>query len=508
MAILDDHKPRIILPRWRNANSESSKFILQTEIKDSSANNIPTETFLQSKLEFKNDRTFSNALEVINSGFSLNQEQNAIEEAKFILSLDKNLPSSLKKILNLILKDTTDTTFDKKTEVTNPHLKNIFKEAGKNISKIRQRLVNFPHNPLLWLELSRLYSILGNINKAESASQVALQLSKNSNRLITRSVSRFYVHKQDFGHAQSIVRKSPYFFTDPWLIAADISYSQFLKRLPTSIKIGKKMVESKSFSNSDITELAAALGTQEYFDRSIKEGQKYFHKSLQAPNENSFAQVDYFLEDFKEKNYLIDKIDNNFEAQSLELRKEKKYEAAFAKSFKWLIDQPFSRRAAYFNSYLLCGIIENFEKAVEIGKFSLRSNPKSFLLNNNIAYSYAQLHDIKNANYFLKRMKSIHPINDEQKIIILATEGLIKFKEKKIVEGQYFYRKAIEQAEIQKNKPLKALALIHFAREEYDANSIKKDEVFKIISNLEKEGLKKGAVEIHIENLNRILTGK
>lgn len=505
MAILDDNKPRIILPRWRNANRESSKIILQSEIKDAGTN---TEFFLQSKQEFSENQTFSNALEVINTGFSLNEEQNAIEEAKFIISLDKKLPSSIKKILQLILKDTSDTTFDKETEVTNPHLTNIFKEAGKNISEIRKRLVNFSYNPLLWLELSRLYSILGNINKAESASQIALQLSKNSNRLITRSVSRFYVHKQDFAHAQSIIRKSPYFSTDPWLIAADISYSQFLKRIPTSIKIGKKMVESKSFSYGDITELAAALGTQEYFDKSIKEGQKFFHKSLKAPNENSFAQVDFFLEDFKEKDSLIDKIDNNFEAQSIELRKEKKYEESFAKSFKWLIDQPFSRRAAYFNSYLLCGIIENFEKAVEIGKFSLRSNPKSFLLNNNIAYSYAQLNDTKNAAYFLKRMKSIHPISNEQKVISLATEGLIKFKEKKIEEGQYFYRKAIEEAENQKNKTLKALALLHFAREEYDSNSIKKDEVFKIISNLEKEGLKKGDVEIEIENLNRILTGK
>ena len=68
MAILDDNKPRIILPRWRNVNSDSSKLILQSEIKDVGSSNISTDIFLQSKIEFGENKTFSNALEVVNSG--------------------------------------------------------------------------------------------------------------------------------------------------------------------------------------------------------------------------------------------------------------------------------------------------------------------------------------------------------------------------------------------------------------------------------------------------------
>lgn len=508
MAILDDTKPRLILPRWRNLNSSiSSKLILSSE-KIDSRDSIQNDFFKQSKIDFEKEKSFANALEVINAGFSLSEEQNIIEEARFIRALNKTLPSSLSNIVNKILDSGESIIVEDVTGIKNAHLKNIFQEAGKNITLIRGRLKKFSFNPLLWLELSRLYAILGHIKKAEAASLMALKLSKNSNRLITRSVSRFYVHKKDFAQAQNIVRKSIGFQKDPWLIAADISYSQFLHRVPTSRKVGMEIIENKNFSDADITELAAALGTEEFLNNSRKASEKFFYQSLKDPNENSFAQVEFFLDDFDNKQNLIKNISNNFEAQSWELRKLKKYDKSFEKSSQWLIDQPFSRRAAYFNSFLLCGILENFEKAIEYGKFSLISNPDSFLLVNNITYSYCQLGDVKNAKLFFKRLKKITNISLDQEVIILATEGLLRYKELKIDEGRELYRKAILKAEKQKNKLLRAQALLHFAREEYASNSLDKAEVFSIITNLEKEGIDKEDIEIELQSLNKILFKK
>ena len=502
MALLDDNKPRLILPRWRNLDSNSSKLILSTE-NVSSKDIISSDFFKQSKTEFETEKSFANALEVINTGFAINEEQNIIEEAKFIKSLNKKLPTSLLNILNSILKDETVIVTENNSDVSSPHLDNIFHESGKKISIIRNRLSVFTFNPLLWLELSRLYAILGNIKKAESAALISLKLSKNSNRFITRSVSRLYVQKKDFNQAQSIVRKSLNFKNDPWLISADISYSQFLDRIPSSFKIGKEMVDSKNYSDADITELAAALGTEEHLNNSKKASEKFFYKSLKAPNENSFAQVDFFLDDFEDKQNLIRNISNNFEAQSIELKKLKQYDKAFIKSFQWLIDQPFSRRAQYFNSFLLCGIIENFEKAIEISKFSLISNPDSFLLVNNITYSYCQIGDIKNAKINFKKLKKISNISQDQEVIILATEGLIKYKEQKFEEARELYKEAILKAEQQKNKILKAQALLYFVREEYASNSINKDEVVEIIKSLEKEGINKDDIETELKRLDR-----
>lgn len=508
MAVLFDKRKRILFPRWRNVHKESDSLILLSEKKTTADSETISGDFLKSKSEFQERKSFSSALEVVNSAFSLSKEDDALEEAKFILSLKKKLPDSLSKILGIITTEINDETNEKEIEVVDPLLTNIFKAAGKKISELRSRLNIFPYNPLLWLELSRLHSILGQMKKAEIASQIALRLSDNSNRVITRSVSRFYVHKKDFEQAQHIIRKSPFFKKDPWLVAADISYSQLLERNPTSLTIGKQLVENKSFSNYDITELAGVLGTQEFLNRSTKEGRKLFLKSLIAPNDNSFAQAESFLEEIENRELLLNQIPNNFEAQSIQLEKEKKFDEVFPKSFQWLIDQPFSRRAANFNSYLLCGILEHFEKAIEVGKFSLRSNPDSFLLNNNIAFSYAQLNDVKNAKLFLKRMRKLSFHHPNEKIVLLATEGMIKYREKKTEEGRILYRAAIQEADKQKDKITKALALLNFAREEYLSNSINKEEVFKIISILEKEDIKKDELVDEIKNLNKLLFKK
>lgn len=505
MAGLFDNRKRILLPRWRNIDDESGKLILQTEKKLDSVTESLSDLFLKGKSDFQLQKNFSTALEVVNSAFSLSKEEEAKEEALFILSLKRKLPNSLNKILTIIVRETETQNPATEIEVVNPLLTNIFKEKGKRISELRKRLDAFPYNPLLWLELSRLYSIVGSINKAETAAQISLHLSDNSNRFITRSVSRFYIHKKDFEQAQRIIRSSPLFSKDPWLIAADISYSQFLNRQATSSGIGKKLIDSQSFSNSDLTELAATLGTEEYLRNSAKEGRKLFLKSLLAPNDNSFAQAESFLDDFEGKAIMMLNIPNNFEAQSIQYQREKKFDESFAKSFQWLLDQPFSRRASYFNSYLLCGQLENFEKAIEVGKFSLHSNPESFLLNNNVAYSYAQLNDVKNAKLFLKRMKKIHDIRPSEKIVLLATEGIIKYRDKQFEEGRKMYQAAITEADKQKNKVMKSLALVNFAREEFLSNSIDKEQVGKIISNLEKEDIKKDELENEISNLNKLL---
>lgn len=89
---------------------------------------------------------------------------------------------------------------------------------------------------------TRLHSILGNTKKAENAALIALSLSKNENRYITRSVSRFFVHKKDFEQAQGIIRKAKRFKIDPWLISTDISLSQSLQRMASSFKVGREML--------------------------------------------------------------------------------------------------------------------------------------------------------------------------------------------------------------------------------------------------------------------------
>ena len=516
MPSLFDNRKRLILPRWRNIYGKSSSIILSTEKGPRISLGLFEDTFEEKKTDFRNTATFSNAIEVVNTAFSMGKENDAVEEAKFITSMNRDLPSGLASIVKNILKSDNKDIIEDNKEMNDPLLKNIFVESGKNITLLRHRIKKFYYNPLLWLELSRLYSILGYIDKAEAAAQVALQLSKNSNRLITRSVSRFYIHKKDFEKAQSIVRSSPLFGIDPWLIACDISYSRTMKRQPTSIKAGTRMIENKSFSTQDLTELAAALATEKFLtDDNSKEGRQLFHLALGSPNDNSFAQAEFFLKEFSEKKKLINVIPYNYEAQAQELYNIKKYGDSFKHSFKWLVDQPFSRRAAYFNSYLLSGVLENHEKAIEFGKFSLKSNPDSFLLNNNVAFSYASLNKVKDAKIYIKKARQT--LSEPSDIIVLdATEGMLLYREgrieddkAKIEKGREFYIKAIRESERQKNKQMNILAILNFAREEYLSNSITKEVVEKLISSIDKRDLENDdTIERNVQKLQRVMMHK
>lgn len=507
MPSIRDHRNRILLPRWRDVYNPASTIILSTEQKKEVSSD---EEFAKKKEDFKEVKNFGNALEVVNASFSMGMENDAIEEANFIISLQQYLPSGLFTILQRILGDRTKNP-QKFEQNTDPLLQNIFKESGKKISELRKRLRKFYFNPLLWLELARLYSILGYRNKAEAAAQIALQLSKNSNRLITRSVSRFYLHNDDPQKAQWIVRNSPNFKNDPWLVSCDIGYSQFMKRRAASIKTGLNMIEGRSFTKSDLTELAAVIGTEKQLTGSDKTAKKNFSFSLESPNENSFAQVEFFYKELAGQSKMIDKIPGNFEAMALEDYTHRKFTESYNHAFQWLVDQPFSRRAAFFASYLLCGVLENHEKAIEIGKFSLHSNPDSFLLHNNIAFSYISLGNLSDARRYIKNAKNT--ISDaHEKIIIAATEGMLLYREgsalndeMRISKGRELYKEAISDTGRQGNKELQILVSINFIREEYLCGSMTKANVNTFLQAIPKKFYTLDEIARSVDKLKNII---
>lgn len=470
MAFLLEPRNRIVIPRWRSFERgfDNDEIIILKQNKITSTLDIST---LSDKIkDWKNNPNISNALELVNSAFSLGENHDAIDAAEFLLANKGSLSHPLKLIIDQIL--------DKQEVIQKPLgtqflLHNFLKKSGTHVHELRAKLKDNPNNPLLWSSLARNYSILGEVDKAKKAIEIALNLTRNSNTYIQRIASRFYYHLNEIDRALHLVRKSKNHEVDPWLISSDIAYSMKLGRLNKYYSLGLKMLESDRFSNFDLTELASSLGTIQLREGSIKQARKSFDISLKDPNENSLAQVEFANSQYpllaeKEYKSFLNTLPNAYEARSHEFNSESKFDLAFENGCLWLLDQPFSKRAALFTQHLAISKLERYDKGIEIGQFALRSNPNSFEIYNNITYAYAMKGELSKAKVNLERMKSL-TLNQYHKIFMFATEGLVRLREDNLIDGKKLYDAAIELAIAEGQPHLKDLAIYNYLKEIYRA---------------------------------------
>jgi tetratricopeptide (TPR) repeat protein len=248
------------------------------------------------------------------------------------------------------------------------------------------------------------------------------------------------------------------------------------------------MIESDKFSNRDLTELASSIGTVQLHSGSIKQARKSFDISLKDPNENSFAQIEFvsntiqIIPESELATYLTT-LPNAFEARAHEFDSVGKQDEAFKDGCRWLLDQPFSKRAALFTQHLAISKLEEYDRGIEIGIFALHSNPKSFEILNNLAFAYSKKRKFKEARIALEKMKSLNP-NDYFRTFLLATEGLLRMREGNIEDGKRLYDLAIAHALDKKFPHLKDLAIYNYLLEYISATG---DLDYTYVSQLDKK---------------------
>ena len=87
--------------------------------------------------------------------------------------------------------------------------------------------------------------------------------------------------------------------------------------------------------------------------------------------------------------------------------------------------------------------------------------------------------------YYFKDIfkKGLEEFNENSRISLIATAGLIYYRRKQPIEGAKFYEKAIKIAKVRGDDYQAALALANFAREEL---MIKSQNIDSIMARLEK----------------------
>lgn len=511
MAIIYEIKERRVIPNWRDY-----KRTLQIgELGNSIAQplDINIDRVVNDWSTLKNMGT---AAELINAAFI--SGKNEFAELLEAIKLIRENPTSASNTL-LTLVDTFETGVDnnsltksnkfileKDVDTINEfHALINNKSLFRVINKTKKRSVNEIHNPIVWVELSRLYIMHGQEKKAEKAMLTALHLAPD-NRFVLRSATRFFIHTDQFDKALFYLRKSNSLKHDPWLVSAHIATSSIMKRFSPLIKDGEKLILSNKFSPYELTELYSSLGTLEFNDGSFKKAKAHFDNSMIQPNDNALAQLEWVSKEdsrFSVNPFSFDNVINPFEAFALEHYEQGNWKDAFYNCIKWFLDTPFSKRPVLLGSYIAGSLLKDTNSSILLCELGLQANPHDPTLLNNIIYELAKSDNINNATKYINQIKDINisSLPNESKITIQATLGLVALRNKEFELGKQLYEFAISNSEKIKSDYLKNLAIVNYARELIIAKQPEKDKYIKLVKSMKLDDKHKDLVELKKETL-------
>ncbi|MCC7139020.1 MAG: hypothetical protein IT460_11415 [Planctomycetes bacterium] len=311
------------------------------------------------------------------------------------------------------------------------------------IRHARSHLALEPRDPLRWMELSRALTIVGSRHRASRAMRVAL-LQAPRCRIVLRSAARLAVHEGEPERARSILNNSGLLDRDPWLLATEISVTSLMEKTSTWMKRAQRLVESERFAPRDLSELAAALGTEERESGSTRNARKLFERALRDPTENVVAQAMWASRNgvniaVPQETWAATR--GRYEAESLSSYFGGDWRASLRATEQWFADEPFSRRPSIQASYVSAVALEEYAQSVEFARRGLIANPSDFTLRNNLAFALAHLGQLKEAEQHLLLASKVASSSLER-VVVAATAGLLALRSGDIEGGSRAYEAA------------------------------------------------------------------
>lgn len=475
MGVIFETDKRRIIPRWRNHKVSLDSGVLlpiSNNIIDSPINyNI--ESLFEQIGSWESNKTLGHACDLFSSAYVLGIENEFVEIAEYLYKNKQDISNVLLgQVMNVL-----DISQDNLNDL-NVHL-DFFSEEFQNkikneVSRIRTYLKKEPHNPIGWIELARNHTLLNNQDKAKDCIIAALGTDKNENRYVRRSAARFFHHYNAPDRAHEIIRKSKNITSDPWLMSAEIAFASVLNKKSRNLSKAKKIINSKNYNPFHISELASALGAVELLDGSYSDARKFYSKAMVNPTDNSAAQVLWVRKEIPGiDKYFNKNIPLAFEANANNAYHNDNFEEAYTSSMRWFEDEPYSTLPIRLASYIASTFQNEHKKSITLLEHGLSINPHDNLLLNNLTYNLLLDNQVDRAQFYFKDIlkKDIDQFNDEESVPIIATAGLIYYRQGNPIQGREFYEKAIKLAKKRGNYYQIALAMANYAREELQSNS-------------------------------------
>jgi tetratricopeptide (TPR) repeat protein len=475
---LENHE-RNVIPRWRDFWSTVELGELTVELPPGGMAH-PAHDITSVKFDWEQNRSISFAGDLISAALVSGNIAAAKEASEFIVSLDERPPAQLKALAHRVLSGKSEPPRAPVAPV-GPSSGPEFRRSAE-ISSARRSLRRYPSDAILWMDLAYLYAVRGISHKASSSARIALNLAP-SNRFIVRSAARFLLHIDRLDMALDIIRRSPGYTRDPWLVAAEIAVSLSAKRTPWSTREAFSLLNRGNFGEHHLSELSSALGTLEFNAGNSSKAKKLIRRSLIKPNDNSLAQAKWISSDLWGANSpeisTVDtfQIARPYEAGSFEAFEQNDWQKSYRCSLLWLDDQPFSAWPARMAASLAANIFDDLETCERLAKLGLVTSPDDPALLINLAYSYACT---GRSELALSQLSRIRPANSEDWVAagIEANYGLVAFRGGNIEAGRKHYAEAVSKAEVVADKRVKLFALAHWALEEAELQDSNSENLF------------------------------
>ncbi|HBV15267.1 tetratricopeptide repeat protein [Chryseobacterium carnipullorum] len=521
MANLFEQEDRRVIPNWRSFEKTISLGELDAlnNSKMLIKRNIDINEYI---LDWTKNKSLIHASDLISAAIVNNSRSNeeVINAAHFIIENKVQATysqiSTSKFILGVENLPQNHSFYD---TITLDNISNLINQEliYEKIKVLKAKISVYHLNPILYVELSRYYSIIGQEIQSIKSMQIALNLAPH-NRFVLRSAIRLFLHfdneSNDFvDYIHDFLRKSPLILNDPWLTSAEISIATLRGRNSKFIKKANDLVNSKNISPFNLSELASSLGTVELLNGNSKKSRDLFRKALISPNDNSLAQVEWASTKDKQLEIEQDKfnVKLNFEALALDNFNNNNFNEALSNSVKWFADMPFSKRPIMFGSSLSSTLLKDQKKSISLVRAGLISHPNDPQLINNLAYALALDNRPIEAMAELNKIKNSIVTDEVTNICLAATKGLALFRSGKYDEGRSFYIKAIEQTQTKQNRELNWLAILNYAREEVLINSEYTGHLIDVVSKIPDSNkdivintLKKDVLKLYAENNNNV----
>lgn len=336
------------------------------------------------------------------------------------------------------------------------------------IAKLKEWLVNYPTSAILHVEIARCYVLLGQMGQASQHIDVALYFDPH-NRFVVRAAARFLIHIKEEERAIKVLRNSGLTRRDPWLMASEISVSRRFNKRSPNIKKAIQLIESGNFSDFDLTELRGTVGMEEFANAGYKKSRKLFNQSLVAPNDNSFAQAQWMMQNRHLELSFPNTPINQLYKESMCHEKffEGDYPTALQYAREWQVEAPYSLKCAMFGSGISTIYQKDYQTSIQILKTYLRTNSKSKAALNDLAYAYALNNEVAEAQKKLETAARQIDVNhlEEVDICLVATQGLICFRTGNVEDGTKLYEQAIELSRPLQRKEYHYSAILNYCRE-------------------------------------------
>ena len=455
MAATIESTHRRMVPRWRAFTDALACKELEPHVVAQSSTWDAGEMLAEKERDWLANRTLLFATDLIGAASQFGGSEVSRSAAEFVLEQGASASTLAQRIARKVLG---------LHEPTAPSEQGTTSQKRVVARQLKQRALQEPRNAFVWGDLSRIYTMLGLPAQAERAMRIALSLAPED-RFLLRSGARLFLHEGDPERARALLQATEAARSDPWLMAAEIALSTVLGKTSRLIKLGAATVANKKFSPFHTSELACAVASVELGAGDSKKAGRLFNQSLENPTENALAQTVWSrtLGVMGTLNQQLFSIPKAYEALCLEAYWGQRWTTSLDHAAKWAVDEPFSTRPFLHGSWVASSLLGDFPSAERLALEGLATNPKDTGLRNNLAFSLIEQGRLAEAE---EQLKGIGGVDAAPSICVVATKGLLAFRQNHAAEGRALYQQAITLAGKQNQPALKATAMLFLAREE------------------------------------------